>query len=653
MKTNLLLKFSILALSSSALANDRVLPTSAQTSMAVLGKGYDRVKEAFVGDCVSGNVLYAGAPYSSVSFDRSMSAQEAADSLGFSVGVKARYGVVTASAAARFASDSSSSDYSEATVYSAEYFFKNAKMSAPDLTSTGKTAFGTGSFTGENWDLSCGHEYVEQIRLGAKIFISAKVDFATKEDKMAFAAEFKIKGPAFSASGELKKASRRFGKTASVTIRAYQLGGDVSRISSIFGSGPNAKVDVDGKKVHALLACSMDNVAACTQILDNALTYATDTQDSRAFPNQIKPNYDPHRPDGPAELAYITKPWSDLAYYPQPPIMTAVIKEARAELSRTFEDLLLLRNRVTALITGTFRLSPRQKAYISGIERNISANLVKITEAVEVCYSDAQKCPAHILIMKDQLIDNSHVKLEIYPEIFSQWCDAADSGVIKRDAKEIIKRLVAIADTDLDLSKVGDKCGEAEHVLRDRKFIDISSYDSWDNKVRSLTPLASLVNIEVLWMAHNQIENLEALQDLSKLRELNINSNLVKDLSPIAHLTNLESLKVNGNKVRNLPTHLNSWLQLHTLEIGSNSLKDLAPLVALRSLSRLYAGNNDIRSISEIEKLNEIQMLDLSNNQIRDFSPLEKLTNLLEADLDHNIAKCPDSLESQCFKMDL
>jgi hypothetical protein len=62
----------------------------------------------------------------------------------------------------------------------------------------------------------------------------------------------------------------------------------------------------------------MDRIDACMRVLDSALTYATDTSDALSFPNQIRPNYDPARPDDPAELAYITKPWSDLAFYPPP-----------------------------------------------------------------------------------------------------------------------------------------------------------------------------------------------------------------------------------------------------------------------------------------------------------------------------------------------
>ncbi len=643
----------LFCIASQSLGLGHVLPTSAQDSMAVLGKGYNSVQERFTGDCARGDFVYVGAPTASVSFDRSLSSEEASSSLGFAAGAKARYGVISGSAAARFALDSSSSDHSEATIYSAEYLYKNAKLSTAELSDVGKKAHGSGLLVGENWESTCGNEYVEQIRLGAKLLISAKVDFATKEDKMSFAAEFKIKGPAFSASGELRKASHRFGKTASVSIRAFQLGGDVSRLSSIFGVGNNAKVDLDGRKVHALLVCSMDNIAACTQVLDSALTYATDTSDPNGFPNQIKSNYNPQNPDGPAELAYITKPWSDLAIYSPPPIMAAIIKEARSDLARIFEDVLILKNRINALASGTFRLSPRQIKNIRTVGDAISRDLASILTAVEICYFDSQQCPEHVANLRKQLLSGDKYDLEIYPEIFSQWCDAADSGILKIAAKETLKRLINIAERDMDLSKVHDRCGEAERILKEKTFIDISSYDSWESPVQSLSPLQSLSQVQVLWMAHNAIEDLSPLQDFKNLRDLNVNKNYLSNIATVTHLENLETLKLNANKISKLPSGLEKLSKLAHLEIGANSLSDLSHLNNLQALTTLYVGVNAIASISPLAGITTLKYLDVSNNHIKDLSLLEKLNELVEVDVYNNSAECPLGVLRKSMNMEL
>lgn len=622
---------------------DTTLPSPAQPSQAVLGKGYNTKEERFAGDCVKGTTEYAGAPEGSVNFDRSLSSTETGDSLGFAIGGKARYGAIQGSAAAKFASESSSNDYSETTVYSAEYRFKNAKLRYTGLTDVGNTARqGSGQFVWENWEKTCGHEYVEQIKLGAKLMISAKVEFSTKEDKKAFSAEFKIKGPAFSASGELNKASHRFGKSASVSIRAYQLGGDVSRLSGIFGQGSNARVDADGKQVHALLVCSMDRIDACMRVLDSALTYATDTGDALSFPNQIKPNYDPTRPDGPAELAYITKPWSDLAFYPPPPIIAESVKAARGDLSILFEDQLKKRNRVNDLISGPFRLSPRQSENAEAAQVIVADNLTEIFNSAMVCYTDVEKCVARVGETKRKLKALDDALLAIYPEMFAQWCDALDSGVIRNSARGAVAALMGVASTEVDLSRFPDKCGTAQGVLLDARELDLS-----DKGVESLVPLATLTKVQKLKLARNAVADLSPLSGLTNLRELNLNANQIEDAAPITRLGGLKVLMLSGNRLENL-SDLTGLSGLETLWLGGNRLSDLRPLAGLPLLKTLKVNNNKIVDVAPLRTLQKLEQIDASRNMISDPSVFLSLPALRSLDLGDNPAPCPASLANVC-----
>jgi hypothetical protein len=622
---------------------DATLPSPAQQSQAVLGKGYNTKEERFAGDCVTGTTEFAGAPESAVNFERSLSATETGDSLGFAVGGKARYGSVQGSAAAKFASDSSSNDYAEATVYSAEYRFKNAKLRYAGLTEVGKKASqGGGRFVWENWEKTCGHEFVEQIRLGAKLMISAKVEFSTKEDKKAFSAEFKIKGPAFSASGELSKASRRFGKSASVSIRAYQLGGDVSRLSSIFGQGNDAKVDSDGKQLHALLVCSMDRVDACMRVLDSALSYATDTSDPASFPNQVKPTYDPTRPDGPAELAYITKPWSDLAFYPPPPVIAESVRIARADLSQLFEEQLKKRNRINALISGPFRMSPRQSANVEEAQALVSTNLTEIANGAAVCYTDVDLCAARVGDVRKNMKRIGDELLEVYPESFAQWCDALESGIIRKAAKGAVTALMDIATRQLDLSKVADKCSVAQDLLLDLREIDLS-----DKEIESLAPLSTMKNVQKLKLNRNSISDLGPLSNLTLLREISLNVNQVEELSPLLKLPHLKTLMMAANKIEQLP-EMASMNNLEVLWLGDNKLTDLRPLSGVKNLKTLKLGNNGIKNISPIIVLQKLEVLDLSRNAITDSSALLSLPSLQSLNLTENPTGCPPALRPLC-----
>jgi hypothetical protein len=319
------------------------IPSTSQTEKAVLGEGYNFKEERFASECVMGSPIYAGAPESAIQYDRSMSSTELSDSLGFSVGAKARYRLISGSLSAKFASESSASDFSEVTVYSANYKFKNVKLNYTGLTPVGQQAKGSSSESNlvwENWQRTCGHEYVSEITLGASLYISIKVEFATRADKSSFNAEFNIKGLMFGASGALNQASEKFGSRGFITIRAYQLGGDVSKLSKAL----SAETDVDGKHVSALIRCSMEDPSACLAVLDRAIDYAT-----QEFPEQIKPDYNPDNPAGPAELLYITRPWEELALYPPPPLIAEGVKVARQDLGFQFEQNLKYRNRVRAL----------------------------------------------------------------------------------------------------------------------------------------------------------------------------------------------------------------------------------------------------------------------------------------------------------------
>ena len=627
-----------------SIVSDTTLPSSAQSSQAVLGMGYNTIEERFAGDCVSGTTEYAGAPEGSVNFDRSLSSTETSNSLGFAIGGKARYGAISGSAAAKFASESASNDYSEVTVYSAEYSFKNAKLRYNGLTDVGKAARqGNREFVWENWEKSCGHEYVQQIKLGAKIMISAKVEFATKEDKEAFSSEFKIKGPAFSASGELNKASQRFGKTASVSIRAYQLGGDVSRLSGVFGQGSEARVDADGRQVHALLVCSMDRIDACMRVLNSALTYATDLKDPDSFPNQIKPIYDPTRPGGLAELAYITKPWSDLAFYPPPPLIADAVKTARGELSRLFEEQLKRRNRVIALISGPFRLSPRQTESAEKAEAIVADNFTEIFNAAMVCYTDVERCVARATETTKNLkaIDDS--LLAVNPEIFAQWCDAFDSGVIRNSVFPTVSALMEAASSEIDLSKSPDKCGTAQSILLDARELDLSG-----KGIVNPQPLATLTNLQKLNLARNSISDLGAISNLAKLRVLNLNGNQIEDLASITALHELKYLQLAGTRLETLP-NLSLLTALESLSLGDNRISDLQPLTSLHGLKTLNINNNKIADVTPLQELKALENIDASKNRISDPSAFLALPALRFLDLSDNPSTCPASLGPVCL----
>jgi len=633
------------------------IQSSSLPNKATLGEGYDSENEEFVGECIKGSVIYLGAQEASIEFSRSLSSTELSSELGFAIGGKARYGVTTASLSARFASEASASDYSEVTVYSSRYRFKNAKINSVELTETGRIARGTNDpndrYTWETWETTCGHEFVDQISLGASLYICVSIEFMTSEQKQQFNAEFNIKGPAVSASAQFKEASKKFGRQASIAVSAYQLGGDVTRISQMFNSERGA----GNNEIHALLRCSMENPEACLEVFNNALKYATDTNNPNAFPQQIHPDFNPNSPGGVADLTYITRPWSDLAFYQPPALLTEGVRIARETLSFEFERHLKFRNRIRILLSGgVFRSSPKQLADVRQLDMDVTSNLKIIDEAARICYSRAGDCVGAVDAAVGRLKQISEASLEVHPEVFAQWYDAKDLPNTLAKVRTIIDFITEYVKSDfVDFDRIEDKgeavgsnlnkietlpksqAGPLGPMLLPLPVKDIPVFETERFNLFSFMP-----NLKSLHL--RQCEEIERHSDrLSVLKKLEVISLLgvsptdslswlgrMKrlssiylfygskgdiDLRPLSSLTNLQTLFIQGCKIDDL-SPLSGLAQLRTLTLTDCSIKDARPIAAIGSLFDLDLSRNLLTDVGYLSGLNGLKRLVLTNNPL-------------------------------------
>jgi Leucine Rich repeats (2 copies) len=581
----------------------RKIPSTGTEDKAVLGQGYDVSEERFAGLCVLGDRQFAGTQEATISFDKKVSETEVADSLGFSVGGKARYGLITGSLSAEFTSSSSSSDYSEVAVYSAKYQFKNQKLNYTGLTPQGQQAKGSAvgnNFVWENWEKTCGHEFVEQVVQGASLYISIKIEFSTKASKTAFDAQFSLSGPMFEVGGKLSTASKQFGKTASISIQAYQLGGDVAKLSQAL----NANLG-DKPEVKAIAVCSMDNPDACLQLLNGAIKYATDE-----FPKQINPALGADNPAGPADLIYITKPWSDLALYSPPAIIADGVKTAREDLSFQFERNLKYRNRVRALQTGPLRLSPAQQTKIEHIDTIVSDNLKLIDETANICYSQMDRCVAKVDECKTLLKSFNEEDFDIHPETIAQWYEIKDLPSTLQKVREIMDQLESLVKNRVNNwneVKPEDKGDLIGKLLEDDEEISLGmagisnltqlSWLSslprltklylWSNQIKDITPLSSLTSLTTIYLHVNQIKDISPLSSLINLTEISLDSNQINDISPLSSLTNLTKITLSENPLTDISPLL-SLPNLAEISLSSNQIKDITPLSSLLKLRTVF-----------------------------------------------------------------
>ncbi len=525
---------------SSKLADGRVPGTK---RLGTLGGGWDVNKEEWRGDCAEGLQGYEGAQEASVKFDRSMSEKETSSSLGFSLDARARYGVYEGDLAAEFARDSSSNSYSESATYSAVYKFKNLKLKSGHLSAIGKAAWERG---GEDFVKTCGHEYVDQLQLGARFLVNIKMEFSSKAEKQNFSANIGLRGPAFSVRAKLEEASKSLSRSASVSIRLYQQGGNISRITSAL-SGLNVPITLgdESQTASAVVVCSIDRLDACLKVIDGAVKYATDTNIPDSFPNQINFNtLDLSSPYGPAILGYVTAPWTDLAVYPPDPFTQAEVKDARKVLFDAFEKQLAYRNRVDAVLAGAIRLSPSQNLDFDEKKKAIYANVEKIVDAGKTCYVNISNCSsAKNAVMAKNNPNYIDEEFDILPQTFAQWCDISKLPVHRLSLKKTVDQMLNFA--KLDLNSLGtDPCGTANRVLSESESLDLSN-----SGINSLAPVASLTKLKHLNVRKNELKSLSEISGLKSLLTVNAAYNQIREVAPLKSLVNLEQVSLQGNKV--------------------------------------------------------------------------------------------------------
>ena len=128
-------------------------------------------------------------------------------------------------------------------------------------------------------------------------------------------------------------------------------------------------------------------------------------------------------------------------------------------------------------------------------------------------------------------------------------------------------------------------------------------YDAADDvKIKDISALSELTNLEKLYLGYNQISDISALSSLTNLEVMFLNSNSISDISALGSLTNLTFLSMLDNQI-----------------------SDISALSGLTNLEELYLNYNQISDISALRNMTYLTTLDIMNNPISDYSPIEDL----------------------------
>ena len=150
--------------------------------------------------------------------------------------------------------------------------------------------------------------------------------------------------------------------------------------------------------------------------------------------------------------------------------------------------------------------------------------------------------------------------------------------------------------------------------------------------VKSLAPLAGMVNLQTLDCSWTSVSDLSPLSGLLALQTLDCSLTSVSDLSPLSGLLALQTLDCSSPSVSDL-SPLSGLLALQTLSCSSTSVSDLSPLSGLLALQTLYCSHSSVSDLSPLSGLLELQTLSCSSTSVSDLSPLEGLDHLRRLDI--------------------
>jgi hypothetical protein len=567
----------------------RVTPAQVMGA-SLLGMGFSVGDEGFRGQCLQGRVAYAGTPVADTAMVLLESEEQLREDLGLSVPGRASLAGWEGSAAARFTMNAAETIHSSSMTFRYQVRGRNALLLDAVPTTRALEARARGS---EAVKQMCGTEFVQQVELGAGLWVNVKYDFLDQTAKSQFAADMKVNIlKLFSGEGGFTLVDDRLKKSASITVSALQLGGNPTQLSSIFattcqneaspptdggtpsGDGGTPGTAGPGRRCSVALTCSLERPQDCQSALVRMVTYvAVD------FPSQLQDlRYDPASDSGAAIMAYVTQGYRaggvlDLLNEDSPLVDVAVIN-ARARLHARLPRLVADSQRVARLLSPAFRLTAEERTGYESIRSRISSQINMLVATANTCYLRLGECVGAVASFDAATqAPAMHYEREALTKTptFYEYC----SGLATSDDT---KKTVTVLREKLGAT--GFNCDDAALFLEQEEVLDLSGQGLVD-----LRPLRGAKNLRYLYLRDNGLKNITPLGDLPLLRTLDFRRNAVRSLSAVARLKQLERLTAT-----------------------SNAVEDVAPLAAHPALQEVRLLNNSVINATPISTIPNLKL---------------------------------------------
>lgn len=186
-------------------------------------------------------------------------------------------------------------------------------------------------------------------------------------------------------------------------------------------------------------------------------------------------------------------------------------------------------------------------------------------------------------------------------------------------------------------------------------FSSLEKLDLYGNRINDLTPISNLKslkelnmgkNYNVLYSSNRNGLDISPLKSLVNLEVLDLRENMITDISALSSLAVLKKLDLTNNRISDISS-LRNCVSLIELDISSNryvndegvecTIDTLEPLYRLPYLRSIIANDCGIKNIRNISSLAALTYLEIGHNYIDDISPICFMLILGYVDVNHNI----------------
>jgi hypothetical protein len=235
-------------------------------------KGYSTDKQmATPRSCLDekkGNIETTDGGVGVISFGKAISHDQLEKDLNVDVSASAKLGLFSTKDSAVYVRDTKEDSYSLTFNFIEKIIlptstFEPVAIGTDALNEFGRKSYELGADVFRN---NCGDYFINNVIYGAGLYVTLKVNFDSISDKTSFTGELGASwGDIISVSTKISDVVNKLHTKGHIEVTALQLGGDPTKLASIFTSGPDP---------YAISTCSLEKFEDCQKVVNGVLNYA-------------------------------------------------------------------------------------------------------------------------------------------------------------------------------------------------------------------------------------------------------------------------------------------------------------------------------------------------------------------------------------------